>query len=228
MRILLVEDEKNVAAFIKKGLEEERYTVDRASDGEEGLLYALSSLYDVIVLDIVLPLLSGIEVCKHIRQKGLQTPILMLTARDTVTDKVHGLDSGADDYLTKPFVFEEFLARIRALVRRKGTEIAQLQCRDLRIDILSHKAYINDQEIVLRPKEFAILEYLLRNKGRVLSRTQILENIWGYNYDPTTNIVDVHIKSLREKINAVSNEEYIRTVRGVGYSIDEPSVVSKE
>ena len=228
MRILLIEDEKSVAAFIKKGLEEELYTVDVARDGEEGLLNALSIPYDAIVLDVVLPLVNGVEVCKRIRQKGIQTPVMMLTARDSVTDKVSGLDSGADDYLTKPFIFEEFLARIRALLRRKGNEIAELQCRELRIDILSHKAYIAAHELTLRPKEFAILEYLVRNKGRVLSRTQILENVWGYNYDPTTNIVDVHIKSLREKIHAVSDEEYIRTIRGVGYSIDEQGMATKE
>ena len=228
MRILLIEDEKSVAAFIKKGLEEELYSVDVVHDGEEGLLNALLNPYDVIVLDVVLPLVNGVEVCKRIRQKGIQTPVMMLTARDSVTDKVIGLDSGADDYLTKPFIFEEFLARIRALLRRKGTEIAEVQCRDLRIDILSHKAYISGEELTLRPKEFAILEYLVRNKGRVLSRTQILENVWGYNYDPATNIVDVHIKSLREKIHAVSDEEYIRTIRGIGYSIDEPSMATKE
>jgi DNA-binding response OmpR family regulator len=227
MRILLIEDEKTVAAFIKKGLEEELYSVDVSHDGEEGLLNALSNPYDVIVLDVVLPLVNGVEVCKRIRQNGIQTPVMMLTARDSVTDKVIGLDSGADDYLTKPFIFEEFLARMRALLRRKGTEIAEVQCRDLRMDILSHKAYISGEELTLRPKEFAILEYLVRNKGRVLSRTQILENVWGYNYDPATNIVDVHIKSLREKIHAVSDEEYIRTIRGTGYSIDEPSMVTK-
>jgi DNA-binding response OmpR family regulator len=228
MRILLIEDEKSVAAFIKKGLEEELYSVDVAHDGEEGLLNVLSTPYDVIVLDIVLPLVNGIEVCRKIRQKGIQTPVMMLTARDSVPDKVIGLDSGADDYLTKPFIFEEFLARIRALFRRKGTEIAELRCKDLRIDILSHKAYIAGQELALRPKEFAILEYLVRNKGRVLSRTQILENVWGYNFDPATNIVDVHIKSLREKIHAVCDEEYIRTIRGIGYSIDDHSTVTKD
>jgi len=228
MRILLIEDEKSVAAFIKKGLEEELYSVDVATDGEEGLLSALSTLYDVIVLDVVLPLVNGLEVCKTIRQKGIKTPVMMLTARDSVTDKVIGLDSGADDYLTKPFIFDEFLARIRALLRRKGTEIAELQCKDLRIDVLSHKASIADKELTLRPKEFAILEYLVRNKGRVLSRTQILENVWGYNFDTATNIVDVHIKSLREKIHAASDEDYIRTIRGIGYSIDEPSTVTKE
>jgi len=228
MRILLIEDEKSVAAFIKKGLEEELYSVDVATDGEEGLLSALSTPYDVIVLDVVLPLVNGLEVCKAIRQKGIKTPVMMLTARDSVTDKVIGLDSGADDYLTKPFIFDEFLARIRALLRRKGIEIAELQCKDLRIDVLSHKASIADKELTLRPKEFAILEYLVRNKGRVLSRTQILENVWGYNFDPATNIVDVHIKSLREKIHAASDEDYIRTIRGIGYSIDEPSTVTKE
>jgi DNA-binding response OmpR family regulator len=221
MRILLVEDEKGIASFIKKGLEEELYTIDVAREGDEGLLFAVSNPYDLIILDIMLPGINGIEVCKKIRKKGINTPIMMLTARDLVSDKVLGLDSGADDYLTKPFLFEEFLARIRALLRRKTTEIEELKFKNLRIDVRSHRAYIGDKELAFRPKEFAILEYLLRNRGRVLSRTQILENIWGYNFDPATNIVDVHIKSLREKIGQISEVEYIRTVRGIGYSIDD-------
>jgi DNA-binding response OmpR family regulator len=220
MRILVVEDEKGVAGFIKKGLEEETYTVDVASDGEGGLDFVAINDYDLIILDIMLPGISGIEVCKRMRQRGIETPIMMLTARDSVTDKVLGLDSGADDYLTKPFLFEEFVARVRALLRRRTTELADLQYGDLRIDIRSHRVYACDKEIMLRPKEFAILEYLLRNKGRVLSRTQILENVWGYHYDHTSNIVDVHMKSLREKINEVCNKDYIRTVRGIGYSLD--------
>ena len=216
-----MEDEKGVAGFIRKGLEEELYGVDVATDGEEGLSLADAASYDLIILDIMLPGINGIDVCRKLRQKGIKTPILMLTARDAVEDKVRGLDGGADDYLTKPFLFDEFLARIRALLRRKASNIEELRCKTLRIDIRSHRAYIGDKELVLRPKEFTILEYLLRNRGRVLSRTQILENIWGYNFDPATNIVDVHIKSLREKIGRICTIEYIRTVRGIGYSIDD-------
>ena len=220
MRILVVEDEKGVAGFIRKGLEEETYTVDVASDGEGGLAFVSVNQYDLIILDIMLPGISGIEVCKRMRQRGIETPIMMLTARDSVTDKVLGLDSGADDYLTKPFLFEEFVARVRALLRRRTTELSDIQYGDLRIDIRSHRVYACGEEIMLRPKEFAILEYLLRNKGRVFSRTQILENVWGYHYDHTSNIVDVHMKSLREKIYEVCNKDYIRTVRGIGYSLD--------
>jgi len=220
MRILVVEDEKGVAGFIKKGLEEETYTVDVASDGEDGLAFVSVNEYDLIILDIMLPGISGIEVCKRMRQKGIETPIMILTARDSVTDKVLGLDSGADDYLTKPFLFEEFLARVRALFRRRTTELSDIQYGDLRIDIRTHRVYACGKEIMLRPKEFAILEYLLRNKGRVLTRTQILENVWGYHYDHTSNIVDVHMKSLREKIYEVCKKDYIRTVRGIGYGLD--------
>jgi DNA-binding response OmpR family regulator len=220
MRILVVEDEKGVARFIKKGLEEETYTVDVASDGKEGLDFVSVNDYDLIILDIMLPGISGIEVCKRMRQKGIETPIMMLTARDSVTDKVLGLDSGADDYLTKPFLFEEFVARVRALLRRRTTEISDIQYGDLRIDIRMHRVYACAKEVMLRPKEFAILEYLLRNKGRVLTRTQILENVWGYHYDHASNIVDVHMKSLREKIYGVCNKDYIRTVRGIGYGLD--------
>jgi DNA-binding response OmpR family regulator len=220
MRILVVEDEKGVANFIKKGLEEETYTVDVVSDGEGGLAFVSVNEYDLIILDIMLPGISGIEVCKRMRQEGIETPIMMLTARDSVTDKVLGLDSGADDYLTKPFLFEEFVARVRALLRRRTSELSDIQYGDLRIDIRTHRVYACGEEIMLRPKEFAILEYLLRNKGRVLTRTQILENVWGYQYDHTSNIVDVHIKSLREKIYEVCNKDCIRTVRGIGYSLD--------
>jgi DNA-binding response OmpR family regulator len=221
MRILVLEDEQGVAGFIKKGLEEELYGVDVAVDGDEALSLVDAAKYDLIILDIMLPGINGIEVCRKIRQKGIQTPIMMLTARDSVGDKVLGLDSGADDYLTKPFRFEEFLARIRALLRRKPSDIEELKCKTLRIDVRSHRAYIGNKGLLLRPKEFAILEYLLRNRGRVLSRTQILENIWGYNFDTTTNIVDVHVRSLREKIGLMCTIEYIRTVRGIGYSIDD-------
>jgi heavy metal response regulator len=217
MRILLVEDEKNVAAFIKKGLEEEYYAVDVAEDGAEGFLMATSNEYDLMILDIMLPGLNGIELCKRLREKGLKAPILMLTAIDSVNSKVEGLESGADDYLTKPFAFSELLARIKALLRRTSDSISELSLENLRMDLLSRRVFREDREVMLTPKEFSLLEYLLRNKGRVLSRTQIIENIWGYTFDPNSNVVDVHIKFLREKIDAGFEKKLIYTVRGAGY-----------
>jgi DNA-binding response OmpR family regulator len=217
MRILLVEDEKGVANFIKKGLEEEFYTIDHAQEAEGALLFLESNTYDMIILDVMMPGMNGYDLCRKIRQKGIHSPILMLTARDAVKDKVLGLDSGADDYLTKPFSFDEFLARVRALLRRKQDTLTELSYGALKIDALSHRVFAGDNEIFLRPKEFSILVYLIKNRGRVLSRTQILENIWGYDFNPNTNLVDVHIKSLREKLKEYSLSEYIRSVRGVGY-----------
>lgn len=219
MRILLVEDEKGVANFIKKGLEEEYYSIDHSTDAEGGLLFLEANKYDLIILDVMMPGMNGFELCKTIRQKKIQTPILMLTARDSVQDKVRGLDSGADDYLTKPFSFEEFLARVRALLRRKEDNLTEFTHGLLKIDAVSHRVFAGEKEILLRPKEFSILMYLVQNKGRVLSRTQILENIWGYDFNPNTNIVDVHIKALREKLKQYSLHELIRSVRGVGYMI---------
>jgi len=220
MRILLVEDEEGVANFIKKGLIEEHYAVDLAVDGEEGKALVLANQYDLIILDIMIPGINGIELCKEIRQKKIQTPVLMLTAKDSVKDKVAGLDSGADDYLTKPFSFEEFIARIRALLRRRQDALVELRHKDLRIDVLSHRVFAGENEVVLRPKEYAILVYLVRNRGRVLSRTQIIENVWGYDFNPSTNIVDVHIKSLREKIGEFLSPDFIRSVRGTGYMVE--------
>jgi heavy metal response regulator len=217
MYVLLVEDEKNVAAFIKQGLEEDFYTVDVAEDGIDGYAMATSQTYDLIILDLMLPGIDGKEVCKRLRTLGLKTPILMLTALNTVPDKVEGLESGADDYLTKPFSFSEMLARIRALMRRSADYGGDISLADLRIDLLSRRAFRGDKEIMFTPKEFSLLEYLLRNKTRVVSRTQIIENVWGYDFDPNTNLVDVHIKSLREKIDKDSDQKLIHTVRGVGY-----------
>jgi heavy metal response regulator len=217
MRILLVEDEKNVAAFIKKGLVEEAYTVDVAEDGPEGLLMATTADFDLIILDVMLPGLNGIEVCKTLRAKGINKPILMLTAVDSVERKVEGLESGADDYLVKPFAFSELLARIKALLRRTTDMVSELSLNDLRVDLLARRVYRGKREIILTQKEFSLLEYLLRNKGRVLSRTQIIENVWGYDFSPGTNIVDVHIKSLREKVNKGFERQLIHTVRGTGY-----------
>jgi len=213
----LVEDEQNVASFLKKGLEEEFYTVDVAEDGADGFAMATSKEYDCIILDVMLPEISGIEICKKLRSSNVKTPILMLTALDSVGSKVEGLESGADDYLTKPFAFSELLARIRALLRRAPDSLSELILNDLRMDLLSRRVFRGDQEIILTQKGFAILEYFLRNKGRVLSRTQIIENIWGYNFDPNTNVVDVHIKFLREKIDKGFDKKLIHTVRGSGY-----------
>jgi DNA-binding response OmpR family regulator len=220
MRILLVEDDRGVANFVKKGLEEEYYKVDHQANGKEALNYIAAGQYDLIILDIMLPGMNGVAVCKAIRQQGIHTPIMMLTARDEVRDKVQALDFGADDYMTKPFAFEEFLARVRALLRRKNDSITELTFHDLRMDIAARKVFVSDREVLLGPKEFAILLYLLRNKGRVVSRTQIMENVWGYDFNPATNVVDVHIKALREKIAGQRHGSIIRSVRGVGYTID--------
>lgn len=223
MRILLVEDEKNVAAFIKKGLEEETYTVDVAEDGPEGLLMATEANFDLIILDVMLPGINGIKLCKTLRTKGIMKPILMLTAVDSVERKVEGLESGADDYLVKPFAFSELVARIKALLRRTPDMVSELSLNDLRVDLLARRVYRGKSEIMLTQKEFSLLEYLLRNKGRVLSRTQIIENVWGYDFSPGTNIVDVHIKSLREKVDAGSERKLILTVRGTGYIMKDNS-----
>jgi heavy metal response regulator len=223
MRILLVEDEEKVASFIKKGLEEEFYAVDRAEDGKEGLLLAASNNYDLVILDVMLPGMNGIEVCRRLREKEIRKPILMLTAMDSVDKRVEGLESGADDYLTKPFAYAELLARVRALLRRAADSIAELVLDDLTIDILARRVFRGGSEILLTPKEFAMLEYFMRNKGRVLSRTQIIENVWGYTFDPNTNVVDVHIKALREKIDSHQASKLIQTVRGTGYVLKAPN-----
>jgi len=221
MKILLVEDEENVADFIRRGLEEEGFVVDVSYDGKDGFVKATSGEYDLMILDIMLPGVDGIDLCKLIRMKEIITPILMLTAKDTVEDKVKGLDSGADDYLTKPFSFDELLARIRALIRRKSLSVEPLHCADLKLDPLKRKVSRAGKEIYLRPKEFALLEFLLRNKNMVMSRAEILKNVWGYDFDPSTNVVDVHINFLRDKIDREYEKKLIRTVRGAGYMIRE-------
>lgn len=222
MRILLVEDEPGVSRFIKKGLEEENYTVDLAENGEDGLDLAVTETYDLIILDIMLPKLDGFEVCAGARREGVTTPILMLTAKVSVKDKVRGLDGGADDYLTKPFSFEEFLARIRSLTRRSAGAAPELSVGQITINLQSHRVFIGENEITLRPKEYAVLEYLLQNRGRIVTRTQIIDNVWGYDFDSNTNLVDVHIKSLRKKIAEFSDQAYIHTKRGMGYMLEEP------
>lgn len=220
MKILVVEDEKKVASFIKKGLEEEYYSVDVAFDGKEGLKLALSEEYDLIILDLMLPFKDGLSILKELRSEKIFTPVLILTARDTIQDKVTGLDSGADDYLAKPFSFEELLARIRALLRRNSVDKNNiLKAGDLKLDTQAHKAYRNDIEIQLTAKEYAILEYLMRNKNRVVSRTKISEHIYEFHFDPETNVIDVYINKLRNKVDKGFEKPIIHTVRGVGYLI---------
>jgi DNA-binding response OmpR family regulator len=223
MRILLVEDDADLAQFIRKGLKEEQYAVDVANDGEAGLALALDNPYDLVILDIMLPKLDGLTVCRRIRDKGISTPVLLLTARNTVETKVSGFDTGADQFLAKPFAFVELLARVRALLRRGSSQqLAYLQAADLRLDPASHRVWRADHEIALTNKEYALLEYLLRNKNRVLTRTAIIEHVWDISYDPMTNIVDAHIRALRAKIDRDYSPPLIATVRGAGYMLEEP------
>jgi heavy metal response regulator len=222
MRILVVEDEKKVARFIQQGLEEEHYTVDVANSGNEGEALALSVTYDLVILDIMLPEKSGLEITRSLRAKGFATPILMLTAKTTTEDKVAGLDSGADDYLTKPFAFAELLARVRSLLRRGSTEkTTTLAVADLILDTVTHKAQRAGRPVELTMKEYALLEFFMRNKDRVLSRTIISEHIWDYNFDTGTNLIDVYVNHLRNKIDAGATVRLIHTVRGVGYVMKE-------
>ena len=223
MRILLVEDDSSVSGFIVKGLREERYAVDLATDGEVGLAMAETTPYDVIILDIMLPKMNGVEVCRRLRAHRQPTPILLLTARDAVEDRVTGLDTGADDYLTKPFAFAELLARLRALLRRgSALPIPHLNIADLELDPVSHRVWRAGQSIVLTNKEYSLLEYLMRNAGRVLTRTAITEHVWDIHYESVTNIVDVHIKTLRSKMDRDFSPQLIHTVRGVGYVLKIP------
>jgi len=222
MRILVVEDEKKVARFIQQALEEERYTVDVAFDGEEGERLALDQPYDLLVLDVMLPKKSGVELTRACRASGRSTPILMLTAKTAVEDRVEGLDSGADDYLTKPFAVAELLARVRSLLRRGSAEkTTTLSIADLDLDTVTHKAKRAGRAIDLTVKEYALLEFLLRNKERVLSRTVISEHIWDYSFDTGTNLIDVYVNHLRNKIETGYPTKLIHTVRGVGYVMRE-------
>jgi len=218
MRILIVEDEKKVAGFIKKGLEEETYAVDVANDGEEGFHLADMNQYDMIILDVMLPKMDGLEVLTRLRDKKVSTPILLLTAKDAVDDKVTGLNKGADDYLTKPFAFSELLARIRSLLRRGQSETqTELKVGDLCLDMVSHKVSRGGEEIELTGKEYSLLEYFMRNEGKVLTRTMIAEHVWDYNFDTFTNVIDVYVNHLRKKIDKKYPAKLLHTLRGVGY-----------
>ena len=222
MRILLVEDEKKVASFIKKGLEEEFYSVDVVYDGRDGLQLAMVEEYDLIILDIMLPLKDGFTVLKELRNEKVSIPVLFLTAKDTLSDKVQGLDLGADDYLPKPFAFEELLARVRALLRRTTAEKnLVLKVLDLSLDTQTHSVTRDKTEIQLTPKEYSILEYLLRNKNRVISRTMLSEHVYDYHFDSDTNVIDVYINKLRNKVDKGFEVPVIHTIRGVGYMIKE-------
>ena len=218
MRVLIVEDEKKVAAFIKKGLEEETYAVDIATDGEEGLHLGEQNQYDLVILDLMLPKINGLDILSSLRTKNIETPILLLTAKDSVEDKVKGLNLGADDYLTKPFAFSELLARIRVLLRRGKVESkTTLEIADLTLNLVSHKVKRGNEEIELTGKEYSLLEYFMRNQEKVLTRTMIAEHVWDYNFDTFTNVIDVYVNHLRKKIDKNFSTKLLHTLRGVGY-----------
>ena len=218
MRILVVEDEKKLAGFMKKGLEEEGYALDVAHDGREGLLMALDGVYDLVILDINLPKMDGLSVLQEFRRQKGQTPVLLLTVRAAIEDKVLGLDTGADDYLTKPFSFQELLARIRALMRRPAAAASPLlRVADLTLDPARRVVFRGSEKIDLSTKEFALLDYFMRHPGRVLTRTMIAEHVWDYDFDPMSNIIDVYVTYLRKKIDSGREPKLLHTVRGVGY-----------
>ncbi len=222
MRILLVEDEKRIASFIERGLKEESYVVDITRNGIDGLFQATHATYDLIILDIMLPDMNGFDICREIRRMGVTTPILMLTARNSVKDKVSGLDAGADDYLTKPFAFEEFLARVRALLRKAYTvRTTTLKVGDLELNQLTRKVKRSDSEINLANKEYALLEYLMLHANQVVTRTMISEHVWNEDFDSLTNVFDVYIHRLRKKINEGFDKDLIQSIRGVGYILRE-------
>lgn len=220
MRILIIEDEHRLSNVVKKGLEEEGFAVDQAFDGEEGLYLAEAESYDLIILDVMLPKIDGLKICRSLRNKKIKTPILMLTAKTKLEDKVTGLNVGADDYFTKPFAFAELKARLQALLRRSHNQAETiLRLEDLVVDPVKHVVKRANKEIFLTPKEFSILEYLLRHKGEVLTRTQITEHVWDYNFDALSNVIDVFIAALRKKINHQVKNKLISTIHGVGFKI---------
>jgi DNA-binding response OmpR family regulator len=231
MRILLVEDDSKIATFVQNGLRQEGFAVDRTEDGEQALHLALTVAYDAAVIDIMLPKLDGLRIISALRQLGNATPILILSAKHTVDDRITGLRKGADDYMVKPFVFAELLARVQALVRRsyKTFEVNRISCSDLEIDLLSREVRRGGQVIDLQPKEYALLEYLLRNRGRTVSKTMIMEQIWDYHFDPQTNVVDVLVCRLRNKIDKDFPQKLIHTIRGIGYVLrSEDSQIRKD
>jgi len=225
MRVLVVEDERKISSYLKRGLEEQGYAVDTAFTGLEALEYADAAPYDMIILDILLPEMDGLTACREMRERGNRTPILMLTARDTVDDRVNGLDAGADDYLVKPFALKELLARLRAMSRRnvEQPKTSTLQLADLTLDTITRRVKRSDKLIDLTAKEYAVLECLLREPERVLTRTQIAEHVWNYDVFNQSNVVDVYIRNLRRKIDDGFDIKLIHTIRGAGYRLSEES-----
>jgi two-component system OmpR family response regulator len=223
LRILVVEDDKKIASFIVKGLRQDGFAVDHVANGEDGLHLALHEPYDAAIVDIMLPKLDGLSLVEEMRRSKVNTPVLILSAKRSVDDRVKGLQKGSDDYLTKPFAFSELLARIRALIRRGTgpTELAHLRVGDLSMDLLSREVTRQDKRIDLKPLDFALLEYLMRNAGRVVSKTMIMEHVWGYDFDPGTNVVEARICKLREKIEKEFHRKLIHTMKGVGYVLRE-------
>ena len=223
MKVLLVEDEKQIAGFVRKGLEEQGFSVEWASDGDRAYVLATSQQYDAIVLDIMLPGRDGLSILRNLRQQRNPVPVILVTARTELDERVEGLNLGADDYLTKPFYVEELIARLHALVRRgAGERLSILQADDLSVNLITREVKRGESPVRLTAREFNLLEYLMRSPGRVLTRTQILEHVWGYDFDPTTNLVDVHVQRLRKKISVDDKEQWIETVRGVGYRFRKP------
>jgi DNA-binding response OmpR family regulator len=223
MRVLVVEDDPTIAEFVAKGLKENGFAVDVAPDGDGGLQAAVAGAYDAAIVDVMLPRRDGLSLIDALRARGVRTPVLILSARRSVDDRVRGLQAGGDDYLTKPFAFAELLARVQALIRRAtgAAEPTRLAFADLSMDLLTRKVTRAGQPLDLRPREFALLEYLLRNPARVLSKTMILSHVWGYNFDPNTNVVDVLVSRLRDRIDRPFERKLLHTVRGVGYVLKE-------
>jgi len=217
MRILVIEDEKGISGFLKEGLEEEGFAVDISGDGQNGLEMANTNDYDLLLLDWMLPGLSGIEVCTEFRKKNKTIPIIFLTAKDMVQDTVFGLSAGANDYIKKPFQFEELLARIRVQLRAKNGELTLLKLGDIEMNLETHRVFRDSREIELTPKEFSLLEFLIRNKGKVCTRTRIIEHVWDIHFDSDTSVIDVYINFLRKKLDTGKGKELIHTIRGVGY-----------
>lgn len=224
MKILIVEDNKTISNFISKGLKEEGHVVSQANDGESGLEMALGGDFDFMILDVLLPKMDGIHVCEAVRREKTQLPIIMLTAKDSVENRVAGLDAGADDYLLKPFAFSELLARIRAVSRRKNGEGQTiLEVAGLEVDLVRHKVLYADKELELTSREFSLLQYFMKRESHVLSRTMIIESVWGYDFQAGTNIIDVYINFLRKKLRTLTGKDWIRTIRNRGYVFEEPA-----
>lgn len=223
MRILLVEDDEKTASFIRKGLLQDGHVVEHAVTGTDGLHLALTESYDAAVMDVMLPGMDGMTVVQTLRRKGIALPVVMLSARSSVEDRVKGLQAGGDDYLTKPFAFTELLARLHAIRRRaeQTVEAYVLQVGELRLDTRRRKVYRKEKEIILQPKEFALLEFLMRNEGKVVSKTMIMEQVWDYNFDPQTNVIEARISRLRDKVDQGYSAKYIHTIRGFGYVVEQ-------